>query len=128
MNKLYMILGLSVIIMLLIRVYVRAERMGGFEGFAGNGGAELVIATWKQCGHCVKAKPEFDRLSSLELPKLRDGSAVTLRMLDADSDKSEIASLGIQGYPSILFLKDGQRIEYSGERTADGIISFLKGY
>jgi thiol-disulfide isomerase/thioredoxin len=128
MNKIYIILGLAIIILVLIRVYVRASRMGGFEGFVDGNDTQLVIATWKQCGHCIKAKPEFDKLQSLELPKLRDGSSVTLRMLDADNDKSEIASLGIRGYPSILFLKNGERIEYEGARTADGIISFLKGY
>lgn len=128
MKKMYIILGLAVIILVLIRVYVRASRMSGFEGFASNGGAEVVIATWKKCGHCISAKPEFDKLQSLTLPKLKDGSAVTLRMLDADSDKAAIESLGIRGYPSILFLKNGERIEYEGPRTADGIISFLKGY
>jgi thiol-disulfide isomerase/thioredoxin len=129
MNNLYMILGLAVIILVLIRVYVRAGRMG-FEGFAGSGGAEVVIAKWEQCGHCIKAKPEFDALAE-RLPevKLRDGSSVTLRTLDADSDKDEIASLGIKGYPTILFFKDGQRFEYNQHPpTADGIISFLKGY
>jgi thiol-disulfide isomerase/thioredoxin len=99
-----------------------------FEGFAGTGSSELVIATWKKCGHCVTAKPEFEKLQSLEMPKLRDGSSVTLRMLDADANKADIESLGIRGYPSILFLKNGERIEYEGPRTADGIISFLKGY
>lgn len=127
MKNLYIILGLAVIILVLIRVYVRASRMSGFEGFAGNEN-ELVIATWDKCGHCIKAKPEFARLESLGLPRLRDGSSVTLRKLDANANKDEIAALGISGYPSILFLKGGERIEYSGERTADGIISFLKGY
>ena len=128
MKKLYIILGLAVIILVLIRVYVRASRMGGFEGFEGGSDCDLVIATWKQCGHCIKAMPEFEKLQSLELPKLRDGSSVRLRMLDADSDKGDIESLGIRGYPSILFLKGGERIEYEGPRTAEGIISFLKGY
>lgn len=128
MNKLYIILGLSVILLVMLRVYVRASRMS-FEGFAGgSGGAELVIATWKKCGHCITAKPEFDTLQSLGLPTLKDGSSVTLRMLDADANKADIESLGIRGYPSILFLKGGERIEYEGPRTADGIISFLKGY
>jgi len=131
MNKLYIILGLAVLVLVMLRVYVRASRMS-FEGFAGGSGSgsggELVIATWKKCGHCITAKPEFERLQSLELPTLKDGSSVTLRMLDADANKEDIESLGIRGYPSILFLKGGERIEYEGPRTADGIMSFLKGY
>lgn len=128
MNKLYMVLGLAIIILVLIRVYVRAERMD-FEGFVGSGGSEIVIAKWKDCGHCVKAAPEFEKLQSeIQKVKLRDGSSVTLRMLDADTDKAEIASLGIRGYPTILFFKDGQRIEYDGARTSDGVIQFLSGY
>jgi hypothetical protein len=129
MNKLYIVLGLAVLVLVMLRVYVRASRMS-FEGFAGGSGSggELVIATWKKSGHCITAKPEFERLQSLELPTLKDGSSVTLRMLDADANKADIESLGIRGYPSILFLKGGERIEYEGPRTADGIISFLKGY
>jgi thioredoxin-like negative regulator of GroEL len=53
---------------------------------------------------------------------------VTLRMLDNDNDKEEITSLGIRGFPTILFFKDGQRFEYEGARTSDGIIQFLSGY
>lgn len=128
MNKLYMILGLAVIILVLIRVYVRAERMS-FEGFAGGSDAEIVIAKWKDCGHCVKAAPEFEKLKEeIKKVKLRDGSSVTVRILDADTDKGEISSLGIRGYPTILFFKDGQRFEYEGARTSDGIIQFLSGY
>lgn len=123
-----MILGLAVIILVLIRVYVRAERMS-FEGFAGSGGAEVVIAKWKDCGHCIKAAPEFEKLKSeIKKVKLRDGSSVTVRMLDNDDDKEEITSLGIRGFPTILFFKDGQRFEYDGARTSDGIIQFLSGY
>lgn len=128
MKKLYIILGLAVIILVLIRVYVRASRMSGFEGFAGDSGAEIVIAKWEHCGHCIKAMPEFETLMKKPAPTLKDGSSVRIRMIDAEKDKAEIESLGIRGYPTILFFKDGQRIEYDGPRTAEGVISFLKGY
>lgn len=72
--------------------------------------------------------PEFNRLVAAKSVKLRDGSDVTIRMLDDASDKPEIQTLSVRGYPTILYKgSSGDRMEYSGPRTFDGVMGFLKG-
>jgi len=123
---LYILLGVLALMLVIIRLYGRSVL--GFrnrEGFAS--GAELLIvkATW--CGHCTKAKGDFDKLAQASPVKLSDGSEVTVRILDEAADKSEVASLGVKGYPTILYLpSSGNRQEYSGPRTYDGVMSFLQ--
>ena len=42
--------------------------------------------------------------------------------INADSEKVNVA---IQGYPTIKFFVDGKMSDYSGERSAKGIIDFV---
>ena len=126
MLKLYLLIG--ALVGLLVLLSIPRRRLLGFEGFQGGGGGELLIvkATW--CGHCETAMPEFNRLVAAKSVKLRDGSDVTIRMLDDASDKSEIQALSVRGYPTILYRgPSGDRMEYSGPRTFDGVMGCLKG-
>jgi protein disulfide-isomerase A6 len=84
-----------------------------------------VICKADWCGHCKKAAPEFDKLLSASPITLKDGSTATVKILDADKDKSEISKYNIRGYPTVLVVDGGQTTEYPGERTASGIIEFL---
>jgi protein disulfide-isomerase A1 len=121
-NKLIITLGLLLIAILILRGYARASR----EGFQSGGGNELVIVKAAWCGHCKRALPEFEKLVAASPMKLKDGSSVTIRMLDEKENKSEVEPLNVRGFPTILFFKDGTRLEYEGERTYDGVMSFLE--
>jgi hypothetical protein len=129
MNKLYITLSLSLMVLVLIRIY--GQNMLGFtdmnkEGFYSSSHNELLICKMQGCGHCVKAAPEFKRLESASPIKLANGSSVSVRMLDASSDKAELDSLGVNGFPTILYKVNGNVIPYErGERTYDGVMSFL---
>jgi len=72
-----------------------------------------------------KAAPEFSKLLAASPITLKDGTKATVKILDADKDKSEIAQYKVKGYPSVLVVDGGQTTEYPGERTAAGIIEFL---
>jgi hypothetical protein len=70
--------------------------------------------------------PEFKRLVESSPIKLQNGQTVNVRMLDDGTDKAEINTLGVKGYPSIIYkTADGQQKEYTGERTYSGVISFV---
>ena len=85
----------------------------------------IVKAGW--CGHCKSAMPEFQRLVAATPVTLKDGSSVTIRMLDEGADKAEVQTLQVKGFPTILYRgPSGDRMEYSGPRTYDGIMGFLK--
>ena len=117
-NVIMILLG-ALAVLVLMRLYgPRAE------GFAD--GDQLVIAKADWCGHCKKAKPAFDALAAASPIKLKNGTSVTVRVLDADRDKAEVESLNVRGFPSIIYMKGGSPMEYSGERTYEGVVSFLE--
>ena len=116
-----MILLGALAVLVLLRLYGPRR-----EGFAGGDGNQLVIAKADWCGHCKKAKPAFDALVAASPIKLKDGTSVTVRVLDADRDKAEVESMNVRGFPSIIYMKGGSPMEYSGERTYEGVVSFLE--
>jgi thiol-disulfide isomerase/thioredoxin len=120
-NRLIVAFGILLIAILVLRIYARASR----EGFQ-SGGNELVIIKADWCGHCKRALPEFEKLVASSPMKLKDGSSVTIRMLDEKANKSEVEPLNVRGFPTILLFKDGTRLEYEGERTYNGVMSFLE--
>ena len=108
---------------LLLRFYIN-RRLEGLEGFEGSS-RSIVICKAEWCGHCKNAAPEFNKLLSASPITLKDGSKATVKILDADKDKSEIGQYKVKGYPTVLVVDAGQTTEYPGPRTSDGIIDFL---
>lgn len=116
-----LILSTLLVILVLLRLYKRAH----YEGFEDS--KSLIICKAEWCGHCKTAKPEFDKLSSSPII-LDDGSTVNVKVLDADSDKSEIAKYKVKGFPTVLFDNNGEINEYPGPRTYDSIVEFIKSH
>jgi thiol-disulfide isomerase/thioredoxin len=120
MAPLISILAILLILLVLLR-YTHTRRLEGFEG----GSRTVVICKADWCGHCKKAAPEFQKLLSSSPITLKDGSKATVKILDADKDKSEISQYKVKGYPTVLIVDGGVTTEYPGERTASGIMDFL---
>ena len=120
MAPLISILAILLILLVLLRFY--HNRM--YEGFEG-ASRSVVICKADWCGHCKKAAPEFNKLLAASPITLKDGTKATVKILDADKDKSEISQYKVKGYPTVLIVDGGQTTEYPGERTASGIIDFL---
>ena len=96
------------------------------EGFVGSGKSVVVCkADW--CGHCKQAAPEFEKLMAASPMTLKDGTKVTVKVLDADKNKDEIKQYNIRGYPTILIGDGANMTEYPGSRTYDGLVEFLNG-
>jgi len=78
-------------------------------------------APW--CGHCKSLEPEYKKAAEI---LLNENSSIRLAKIDAN-ENTEIANLyEVKGYPTIKFLKNGERIEYNGGRTAVEIVQWLK--
>ena len=115
------ILG-SILLILLVVLRLTRRSILGFQ----NPGSELIICKASWCGHCKTAMPEFNKLVSASPIKLKDGSEVTIRMLDSDTDSAAIQALSIRGFPTILYKSgSGESQEYPGPRTYDGVMGFL---
>ena len=119
MAPLISILSILLILLILLRFY-NNQTMEGFES-----SKSIVICKADWCGHCKKAAPEFNKLLSASPITLKDGSKATVKILDADKDKSEISKYNVKGFPTVLIVDGGQTTEYPGERTASAIIEFL---
>ncbi len=120
MAPLISILSILLILLVLLRFY-NNRSMEGFEGPS----KSVVICKADWCGHCKKAAPEFQKLLAASPITLKDGSKATVKILDADKDKSEISQYKVKGFPTVLIVDGGQTTEYPGPRTSDGIIEFL---
>lgn len=120
MAPLISILAILLILLVLLRFF-HNRRLEGFEGKS----RSVVICKAEWCGHCKKAAPEFNKLLSASPITLNDGTKATVKILDADKDKSEISQYKVKGYPTVLVVDGGQTTEYPGPRTASGIIEFL---
>lgn len=120
MAPLISVLAILLILLVLLR-YSHNRMLEGFEGKTRN----VVICKAEWCGHCKKAAPEFNKLLSASPITLNDGTKATVKILDADKDKSEIGQYKVKGYPTVLIVDGGQTTEYPGPRTASGIIDFL---
>ncbi len=119
MNKRLLVAVLLLLSLVLLRLSVR----GGLEGFQEE--KKVIIAKADWCGHCRKAAPEFERLKQASPIRLADGSQATVEILDADQNKEKVSALGVKGFPTILGMKGGEKVEYPGERTYDAVVAFL---
>lgn len=78
-------------------------------------------APW--CGHCKRLAPEYEKAAT-ELKGI-----APIAKLDADAaDNRPIASrYGIQGFPTIKLFRNGEvDQDFQSERTASGIVSYMK--
>jgi thiol-disulfide isomerase/thioredoxin len=88
-----------------------------YDSVDADGNVLIFYANW--CGHCNKAKPEFQKAS-----EKGNGKVI---MIDADElgAKELKNKYSVQGFPTILKVSNGSYEKYEGDRTSDGIVSFL---
>jgi thiol-disulfide isomerase/thioredoxin len=123
--KLYAIIGTILLLLIALGYYYSIESVQGFQ----NGQPltkdrfTMCYADW--CPHCTTAKPAFKEFSKGG-KLLINGKEVHVRMLEADKDKDEMASLPVKGFPTFLLeTVDGKVIEYKGPRETEKYLEFL---
>ena len=95
-----------------------------FKDYVSNSEKEVLVkfyAPW--CGHCKNLAPHYE-----EAAKRLAGNPNVL-LVKVDSTENEVAGIDIQGFPTLKFFgkdKSQAPIDYNGDRTADGIINWIK--
>ena len=111
---------------LLILIWFRNQKLEGFKNSASESGNdsyffEMYYADW--CPHCTHAKPEFDKLGSIQTI---NGKRVACKRVEAEKNPEQVRT-EVKGFPTIhLYDAKGKLLsEFKGSRTEKGFLDFL---
>ena len=92
------------------------------EGMGNMNGKKFVLFHWKNCGHCKKMMPEWEKFETMYKGKIGVGR------VEKDEAPKFVEQMGVKGFPTIMLLdeKDKKIEDYSGERKAEAFMNFLK--
>ncbi|XP_055305084.1 protein disulfide-isomerase A5-like isoform X2 [Sitodiplosis mosellana] len=80
----------------------------------------MFYAPW--CGHCKRAKPEFDKAAD----SLKDDPRIGVAAVDCTKHNSICSAYSVKGFPTIKYFSYLKTVrEYNGGRTADDFTKFL---
>jgi thiol-disulfide isomerase/thioredoxin len=102
------------------------------EGFASSdtSNIEVLFFNVDWCPHCVRAKPEWakfvDKYSgNSNITFVGDKEGVNCTNNDDSQVKDMIQKYNIEHFPTVYFVKDGQKTEYQGKVSADNLEEFM---
>jgi len=78
-------------------------------------------APW--CGHCKELQPKYSALAT----SLKEVKTVVIAKVNAETN--ELPKVKIEGFPTIKLWPAGKKdtpVDYTGERTEEGLMAFLK--
>lgn len=77
----------------------------------------LFKADW--CGHCNRFKKDW-----IKLQNTCKGN-FNFITYDSDSNKKEMVSWGIDGFPTIIIKKENEALIYAGPNNYDSVLKFI---
>ncbi|KAK9821933.1 hypothetical protein WJX81_004459 [Elliptochloris bilobata] len=101
-----------------------------FDKFVTGGKHALVefYAPW--CGHCKHLTPEYKKLGAEITADPKLSSRVVIAKVDADAHRELGERFGVTGFPTLKWFSRGKPtgapIDYSGGRTADAFMTFIR--
>lgn len=121
-KPIYMVIGVIVVVLVVVSLYNR-DVIQGFVGSGSDSTFTLYYVDW--CPHCKTIKPIFSDFMGSGTVNV-NGQSVKCNMVNAEASPDATKGLNIKGYPTLLLNTQGNTVEFSGERTAEGFMNFLK--
>lgn len=107
----------------MIQKYKSSEE---FSDIVDNSKKDVLVQFYKmkQCGHCVSFAPIFNEFME-EIKKTNQ--SVGFQIVDADDVSSQtlITENKIEGFPTVIFIKDGTKHVFDKDRTVQALQTFL---
>lgn len=107
----------------------RKNVVQGFEGAAaatGGDGGKFVMYYADWCPHCQSIKPDFKQFMGNGTMNV-NGKAVKIDMVQPEKEPEKAVGVDVKGYPTLIYSDAaGKNVEFSGPRTVDGFMAFLK--
>jgi thiol-disulfide isomerase/thioredoxin len=92
-----------------------------------------IYAEW--CGHCQTLAPEWEKMkvelkphTSVEIHDINNESTDATQRIQSLNDmylKSSTKKVVANGFPTIFMIKNGEVIDYTGNRTKDAMVSWV---
>ena len=91
---------------------------GNFDSMAGDGGYWFVMFYAPWCGHCQNLEPTWAQLAGQLSGK------VNVARVDATAQTSLAERFNVQGYPTLIMMRNQKTKVYRGARELDDLRSF----
>jgi thiol-disulfide isomerase/thioredoxin len=118
-----MLIGLAVLgLVALYLIFNYTKVVQGFTGSMDGPTFTMYYVDW--CGHCKAAKPIFTDFMGSGTVNV-NGKSVKCNMVNPENNPEATKDLKIKGFPTFILHNNGENVEFSGPRTADGFNEFL---
>nr|XP_047136402.1 probable protein disulfide-isomerase A4 isoform X1 [Hydra vulgaris] len=96
-----------------------------FDSFIAEYSSVLVMFYAPWCGHCKSMKPAYEKAA--EYVNLKEEVPGKLAAFDCTVNKVVPKALALQGYPTLMYFKNGHQLEkYEGDRSFESIVDYMK--
>ena len=125
MNNIILFLALAVLVVLVYKFWKPFVRAPKREVPTGKANLYFFYTDW--CGFSQKAMPEWEKLEAMvkQTPYFGKTEVRTVRV-NAEDDRKTTMLYDVDGYPTILLEHSDGISDYTGKRTAEGLLQFLR--
>lgn len=113
----FIIIGVIILILLFCKKSKKkSEKFSKIKKLRDNKKILIYNFNTKWCSYSVQFQPIWNEFSKLISKKYPNVEAIDVKC-DEDNNKKLCQKYNVQGYPYILIVKDGKKIEYNNDRT-----------
>jgi thiol-disulfide isomerase/thioredoxin len=136
-NKWYILIGLIFIGLFVTLYFTVFKKYTKFnpnmehqsDDGSSNKSAEILIFKTDWCPHCTAAKPAWDDIVRQYDGKTVNGYRLQFTEVNCTEESPEIEAkmneYGVEGFPTIKMVKDGQIIEFDAKPTKDNLEQYI---